>query len=189
MKGAFQFIAYWFLRLGLYRLKSNVYRWLFERRFRAVPVSPVKSVDELLPRLPPSWWRADSFAQAWDAVSYPGRVQSFINRGFPPARGFDCDEFAIYSSAVISQSWPGAPVYFLTVLWLEGWKIVGHNVCAYYTRAGYSFVDYREIREGFLSLKGIAYDVAFEFGGPDCTPLAFAAHRLDLTPEVVERLG
>lgn len=184
-----KFLSYVFLRLGLYRLKSRLYRFLFERKYRDVPVRPVSTLIEIGRRLGPKWWRADNWRQLWDAVSYPGRVQAYIDEGVPPLSGFDCDEFAIYTAHVLNVSrlrYVYSP-RFVTVLWRKGWLVEGHNVCAYSDGEELGFYDYGVWRVGHSDYAALARSVCAEFA-PGAEPMAFAVHDLELRPLVVERL-
>jgi hypothetical protein len=121
------------MRLDLYRIKSNLYRAIFERQYRDYPLTTYSTFGELAAFLRTLIWTADSWTQLWDAISYAGKVEAIGYRG--DRRVGDCDEFAIYAAEAIRLSVQAgkfhvrAETKMLTVTWLEGAVPGGHNVC------------------------------------------------------------
>lgn len=121
------------MRLDLYRIKSTLYRHVWETQYRDYPVRTYRSFKELAVFLRTLTWVADSWKQMWDAISYPGKVEYVGTVG--DRKVGDCDEFAIYACTAVNQSVKSgkfdtlASARLLTITWLEKYTPGGHNVC------------------------------------------------------------
>ncbi len=183
-----RFFAMSYMRLGLYRLWSLAYRWLFERRFSQIPIRPL-GILELSVRLQVNarMWRADGPKQLWDAVSDPARVQEVFDGKLDAEDGLDCDDFAIYAIATINASaLRGLPMgvalpRLLTVMWADGWRFAGHNVCLVFTGRDHAFMDYGQPHGHANTVEGVARNVLKEYA-PNATLLCWAVADGDLNP-------
>lgn len=143
------------LHLGWMRFVSSLYRFVYERKWRDLPLKTYPTMAAITSREKPDWWRADGPKQLWDACSSPQYVEAVWSGLTPkPEAGFDCDEFAIYAVHVAKASLASGVMAdiitrprVMSVMWLAGWKPNGHNVCLVECpRTGlpaqYAFIDY-----------------------------------------------
>jgi len=198
-------LRYWLVRFSVqaatylhwYRVKSYVYRWLFERKYRDVPLLRFTNLNELVAFIRPGLWMPDGWRSGWDATGYPGKAQTLFEAAQEVALGlrkpfsytdFDCDEFAIFIAAALAQHArenPRAEIYdasVMAVTWAEGRTVEGHNVCLYRRPEGFYWVDYSVPHGPFLSVETAARDVAAFHGGPGETPLVYCRHDVNLRP-------
>lgn len=200
------FATYWFMRLGGYKWKSAFYRRIFEAKYRDVPVATYLSLEQLATWIGLQKWRADSWEQLFDAVSYPGKVQA-VGQDTEGAHYIgDCDEFAIYLTAALQKSlaqgvMPGTNIRaarFFTTTWVEldGWTPTGHNVCLLEYGPNpegvpsYAYMDYGMPSAPFTSINDVATAIRERYAAPGgSVPIVFAIQQLDLTPEHVEWRG
>jgi hypothetical protein len=165
--------CYVFLRWHIYRVKSNVYRSLFEKKLEWYPVAPHRDLEALAATLRKCIWTADGPKQLWDAISFPGAVQARIDSG--DWHIGDCDEFAIYICAVILKSHiPGvADPKLLTVTWQEkDGTLGGHNVCLMRfpgapAETAWGYMDYGMPRR-FASPHDCVTGILHRYGGEIC---------------------
>lgn len=194
---AWHFLVRAFVRvattLHLYRLKSIVYRLLFEREFRDVKLSLFHSFQDIAEVIRPDAWRADSWETLFDAVSYPGKAQRVFEGTLHPTKNFDCDEFAIWLTAVLercknAETIEGIKgVAMMSVIWAtEGFGINGHNVCLFARQAGTEFgfyvMDYGMPTGPFLSAAEAARNVVHRYGRGTALPLVMCCHDYKLRP-------
>jgi len=187
------FIAYWFVRARGYKSWSNIYRWLYERRFRDVKLSTFAALKLLPPFMRNGkLWVSDTWRQLWDAVSSPQYVQQvFANVEPVPVHGFDCDEHAVFLVAAIQKSIatgtmkePIASVRFFTVTWFEGLRICGHNSCLLeWSDRTFSFMDYHSPSRRCASVQEVA-DLVRSSYSEAAIPMTWCVQSLDLTPEL-----
>lgn len=116
---------------------SYLYRFIWEREYRDRPVMIFNSIAELGRYLAPAAgkYKADSWRQLGDAVSYPQTAQAAFDGVTTPSSGIDCDEFAVFAANSIQRGLAigvtkgGSEPKFMTITWMRGWKAGGHNVC------------------------------------------------------------
>jgi len=188
-------VSFWFwLRLGGYKTWSQIYRVIWEKEFRDVPLKAYDNLDQLSAKLQANAgkWRADSWKQLYDAVSYPGKAQTVFDGVISPEVGFDCDDFAIYITNVLDLSLvlsklPVAEPRFFTVCWMRGWKGAGHNVCLVKLPDGaYAYMDYGVPRGHEVNPAAVAALVIANYAaGADM--IGWAISKRDLTPVEVRR--
>lgn len=188
-------LFYLFFKTGYYQHWSNLYRFLFEKRFKDIELPTVKSLNDL------GWmlsvnaikWASDGVLELFDACSYPGKAwQVFL--GFEtPKHGFDCDDFASFSIAVINKSIEQGEklncteANLLTVYWLNGLMPNGHNVALITSldtsgdkvKQVYSYMDYNVPSEKVETIQEVADMVRASYG-PGSTPVGHAVSRPDL---------
>lgn len=175
--------------LHLYRLKSMLYRLIFERGFRDVKLSVWHSFDDIANFILPETWRADSWETLFDAVSYPGKAQLVFEGKLGPTKNFDCDEFAIWLTATLERCKNAGTlnvsgVGMMSCIWAEdGFKIKGHNVCLFRMPTGFYVMDYRMPLGPYETPAEAARDVVLgsstgEFG----VPLVMCVHDHLLRP-------
>ena len=141
--------VYWLFKLGILRTWYRLYRELYERK-HFDPDSPefthlarYHTIAELVAEIGKAKWRADKLKELWDAISHPSAIQYRLNTDPDKAIG-DCDEFAVYSAAVINNESKllnelgAVRAYIMSVMWIKtGGKTWagnslgygGHNVC------------------------------------------------------------
>lgn len=127
-------VLWFFFNTRLYRAKSMLHRFFFDRKYRGTPIATYGSLKELVAWLDKQEWKRDGLDTAWDAVCTPEKVQA-IGQGGDHRIG-DCDEFAVYIVAAIEKSF-GAGLMaaedirhprFFTVLWMTRDGVPdGHN--------------------------------------------------------------
>lgn len=138
----------------LYQPKSWLYRWVFERRYRDVPVSLYSSIDELVRFIRRQVWTADGLSQGWDAFSYPGKIEMIGQQG--DHKIGDCDEFALYIAYALRESAKAGRIEIfsptdevginpcvLTVCWVNpNGSAGGHNVAFWQAGTTSYYMDY-----------------------------------------------
>jgi len=112
-------------------LWSQLYRYIYQRKYRSVPVERLGTPEEVQGRLNILRWRKDSFRELWDAVGSPHWVQHCINAVLcghsQPAGALDCDEFAVWAAQSLAPTFE--PVV-MNVFWHTD-TYTGHHVCLY----------------------------------------------------------
>ncbi len=108
---------------------SRLWRWLFERKYKTLPIDTPWVTSQILRFFSDCTWVADAWGGVLDIISKPEKF-------FETKEG-DCDEFAAFASKVLS--WESS---ILSVTWLDTqakWfkKFKGHNVCLYYYKDKY----------------------------------------------------
>ena len=188
--------------LLVYRYWSRIYRFIWERQYRYVPVTTYKSLQELVLVIQTCKWSADGWKQLWDAFSYPGKVQYIINTQ-PPEKRFigDCDEHALYIATALERTvngenfsispyaeWRNSVIesaQVLTVNWINKDGVYGgHNVCliTFYDRLGvtaYSYMDYGQPSIAKDTVRKVVQQVMDRYAR-DGIVLAWAIHDKDL---------
>jgi hypothetical protein len=174
----------WFVT-RLQKLKTLIYRFIWERQYvKSTVIVPATSLKELASRIKPDWWRADSWKQLFDAVSTPEYVQWVWLHG-PQDSGFDCDEYAVYITAVINDSLKKGLLnevgikraWMTTICWVtEAGGVYGHNVSVLEYNFGgketYFYMDYGMPSGPFNSLRDLAEAVVKLYGGKYLTIIA-----------------
>lgn len=178
-----------FISLGLYRLKSNLYRALFERDFKDIKLQLFYDFHTLGKFIKPDAWRGDNLLSLFDAVGYPGKAQKVFEGKLHPAANFDCDEFAIWLTCTIQRcmvadTLPVQGVGFMTVIYAkDGLKISGHNVCLFGRIVEgdlkYFVMDYDLPRGPYATPQEAAGAVAEVYGAE---PLCFGVSDYQLRP-------
>ena len=201
--------SYLYLKLGSYKAWSRAYRAIWERKFKDVKLVTFSGLSQLGPYMKNgALWVKDSWRELFDAVGSPERAQQIFSGAEPaPKEGLDCDEHAIFLTAVLQKSLATGVLVdkvknprFFTVMWFEGWKATGHNVCllelppaAPLTASGpprYCYMDYGEPSVACNSIQEVADLIrrSYSKATPENTyPMVWAVSALDLTPELVSR--
>lgn len=142
-------------------------------------------------------WRADSWKQMWDAVSYPAKAQAVFDGTYDPPDGCDCDEFAIFICNSVERGLATGAMKagevsnpkFVTIVWLEGWRATGHNVCLVTLADGkLAYLDYGLPIAPSATVSELTQKVVSRYASKDATPatlVCWAVQRSDLTPEEV----
>jgi len=196
-------LVWLYFSLRGYQAKSWLYRYVFEWKYLKLPICTVPSID-LIPAIIDygKQWRSDSWLQGFDAVSSPQYAQEvFLNRAPVPEHGLDCDEHAIFITALIENSLREgtcddgyySPKFF-TVIWIdpETLSISGHNVCLLTVPQGpgkfdlYSYMDYGLPNTPVNSIHEVALQV-IEERAKGSLPLVWMVQNTALTPEIVQR--
>ena len=140
---------------------SKLYRAVFERGYRAAPLPPAATVDEVRAALEAVTWSPDGPRHLFDAISSPGAVWA--------RRRDDCDGFAILAATLLARMDPqSAPLLVSTVVLPVS---ESHTVCAFSDGAGdgYRVFDNARLRdERFATLDDIAAYVAKRGRVPVC---------------------
>lgn len=74
---------------------SNLYRFLFEQKYKLVAMPRVQSIYDIEKVLRTISWSADSAYKLYDSISYPGTVYT--------TKKDDCDGFAILAVELLKQ--------------------------------------------------------------------------------------
>lgn len=168
-----------------YQWRNKLYRWVWEREFKAVPIPVFHSLEAIFGFIKPEKWVSDSWKSLGDGVSYPGKAQLVFDGKLTPTSDFDCDDFASWTTAALRNSTVQAlDITHASVYWAEGWKLSGHAVCLFLWANRYWTMDYYKPRGPFMSRTEAARWVCHQYGGDSATPIAFALHGADL--ELVE---
>lgn len=202
------FFTYWYLKLRVYKTWSNIYRWLYERKYKSVVIPTFPSLHEIAKLLDGKKWRADGFFQLFDVISTPERAYMVLSGKEPqPKLALDCDEFMIFAVHAIRSSIMHDDDFIkneprlidamcLTVTWVEltSGKASGHNVALLILSGGnlntplYTYMDYGM---PFLAPKATIEEVVEyvrnRYAKGPTSPLAFCISELDLTPTKVVR--
>ena len=197
-----QFFTVWGVRCYLYKWKSDLHRWIYDREWATVELSTYVSIADLQKWMQGFVWKADGLTELWDAVCTPNKVQA-VGRGNSP-HGNDCDEEAVYLTAVIEKSLAAglmqedgvANPRFLSVTWFAGRACIpnGHNVCLleYPQKSDgstwYAYMDYGAPSTKYRTVQEVVDRVRQIYAGQNGAlylPLMYAVQRLDLTPERV----
>lgn len=195
------FYTYWCFKLRVYQLKSYVYRWIWEREYQDIRISTFESLQKLAKHIKPQWWRADGWRQLWDATSYPGKAE-LVFRGIvnPPIQGFDCDDYAVFLTAAITESLAQGVLTdlvhrpkILNVMWFESWIPHGHSVCLLVippslesSTVRYSYMDYGIPSHPQNSVQEVVDLIRANYSEHDISPSVWCMTGLDLTPELIE---
>lgn len=188
----------------VYKFKSQLYRWIWERRFLSVELKLFTDLRQL-----PDFmdfgrkWRSDSWLQMFDSISSPQYAQQVFSGEEPvPKHGLDCDEHAIFLVAAIRNSLEKGMLLdsgyanpkLLTVTWVDlgTGKAGGHNVCMLEVLRGtlppqYAFMDYHDPRGLCGSPEELALFITKQYA-PAAVLLLWAVQEEDLTPVRVRRL-
>lgn len=192
------FCVYWWLKLGAYRIKSNIYRTLFERKYAKIEILPFTHLSQLPEFVKRgSLWRSDSWKQLFDAVSSPQYAQQVFSGKEPvPEHGLDCDEHAIFLVAAIKKSLELGRLtdkvkqpFFLTVTWFEdGWKPNGHNVCLFEMEDGkFYFMDYSEPNGGWDTIQDLVNAIRARYcSAKTVDSLCWCVSDYDLRPQITK---
>jgi len=173
---------------------SRLYRWLYERQYRNVPIQTYDTLEQLARVISRQKWTMDSWREFFHAVSTPQKVQALINANARGAYIGDCDEFAIYLVAAVRRSMarlrmPGVlSAQMMTVSWNEGWVPQAHNVCLLQMLDGfmvrYAYMDYGKPSRMYYSIEDVAQAVA-EAYDKAAIPLVYAISNEDLSLESI----
>lgn len=126
-------------KVSLYKNWSNIYRFLYQRKFIKVQLPASITPTEAQKKMNLLTWSPDKAKELWDSVGSPHWVQHCINeieagKKQPPG-ALDCDDFASWATNVIANVY--RPVYLC-----QGWqikdstgaetaKLAGHAICIY----------------------------------------------------------
>lgn len=201
------FFTYWYLKLHVYKTWSNIYRWLYERKYKGVVIPTFTSLHEIAKLLDGKKWRADGFLQLFDVISTPERAYQLLSGKELPKQALDCDEFMILTVHAIQDSLFNNDEFFkneprlidamcLTVTWVElnTGKAGGHNVALLITSGGerntplYTYMDYgMPTLEPKKTIEEVVEYIRNKYSKGPWTGLCFALSELDLTPTKVVR--
>lgn len=122
-------------QLRLYYFWSRLYRFLFENKYKKIPIPKFYRFSDLEHVLSLMRWEPDPITELNDAISFPGKMQYFFLFPEENHKGTDCDEFAVYAATVIERDFKEASSpTVMSIVWLDSsGKMHGHNVCAFQT--------------------------------------------------------
>jgi len=130
-------IGIWiWLNVRGYKTWSAIHRAIFDRKYRTTELATYATLTDLAAWIAKQEWVKDGLDSLYDAVCSPQKVQAVGQTG--DHKIGDCDEFAIYQTAVIEKSLAMGLMKtdnvqnprFFTVTWMEkSGKNSGHNVC------------------------------------------------------------
>lgn len=174
-------------RLSLYGLKSKLYRFFFEGRFREVLITGERSVEAIVKHVRREAWRADGWRSLYDAISYPGKAELVFRGHLKPSSDFDCDDFAVWAVAKLRASRGQIArledAHLLTVVWREpSGKTQGHNVAAFLASGAWWAIDYDKHLGPYASVEQLAETITHRYAEnwPQAKRVGHALHTLDL---------
>lgn len=189
--------TYIYVGLGFYRLWSGIVRFFWERKYRDIKLNTFASLQLLQAFMGYGGkWKADSWEYGFDTVSSPQKAQVLFSGEETPTKNLDCDEHMIYAVHTIEKSLAAGLMKdegiqnpkCLTVMWMEGWKGTGHNVCLLeHPKADgsvmYSFYDYggRPSKE-YKTIAEVVKLVRDIYGGPSHVGLCWVVSDKNLKP-------
>jgi hypothetical protein len=192
-----RFFSYLYTGCGFYKLWSNVVRFFYERKYKNIKLHTFASLELLQAFMGyGSKWKADSWEYGFDTVSTPQKAQVLFEGIEKPTKNLDCDEHMIYAVHTIEKSLAAGLMKqegiqnpkCLTVMWAEGWKGTGHNVCLLeHPQADgsvmYSFYDYGgRPSKAYKTIAEVAKLVRDLYGGPRHVGLCWVVSDKNLTP-------
>jgi len=194
-----RFFSYCHLRFGIFKYWSLFYRFIWEQKFKNVPIRVFASLNDVVTFIGGGdRWRADSWRTLGDAVSSPERVQQIFAGVEPqPESEFDCDDFMSFTVAAIDKSIKVGlmteitSVKGLVVTWIvkDTWVSAGHAVTLleYKQRTDgstwYSYMDYEGPSPKCPNIDAVAEMIRTKYVGKDKTvQLCWCAFKADLTP-------
>lgn len=133
---------------GVRQWHARFTAWLFDRKYRDIPVKAYASLNELAFTMSDAsyFYRPDSWMRLWDSISYPGRFQHFLDNGGPGNEDSnDCDDFANYiAHALIKSELPNVSnIRLLVVFWMQENNLPnGHAVCLFENGGKLAYMDY-----------------------------------------------
>lgn len=173
----------------VYRINSWVYRNIWERQCRNVPLRIWHKLSDLGHYIQRDAWRSDGFRGFFDAVSYPGKAELVFSGRLDPKEDFDCDDFAIFLAATLERCKNAGTikgivgVSMLSVNWGEGWRINGHSVCLVSMAGeGFYYMDYGAPVGPFTTATDAAFHVVKSYGRGFAVPLFMYAHDANMRP-------
>ena len=131
----------------VYFIWSKVYRWLWQRKYRFVPLQQDLSVEAADKELRHLKWRADGWRELWDSTGSPHFVQHAINEvkegREQPKRSLDCDDFSSWASHTIHKMYDPLlfsvgyaknrkPKKWYNRFWHPFTRLKGHMMCLTY---------------------------------------------------------
>lgn len=96
---------YWLaMKSRVYTVWSKIYEFIWDRN-KSMPLKKFASIDELAAYVHALKWRPDTWRELGDAISSPENVQ-WLAENDPGKFVGDCDDFASFESAVVSEQGP-----------------------------------------------------------------------------------
>lgn len=138
----------------LYRSVSRLWRWLFEKKYKQMPIGIPWTIDQILIFFKECKWVQDPWGGTIDVISKPEK--------FYQTKQGDCDEYAAFACTVLL--WRSI---FLSVQWFDpkkkGFgKFQGHNVCVYFYGRKWWHIGNWGKRGPYETLLGLIKDVSPE---------------------------
>lgn len=161
-----------------YKARSDIYRTIWEQQFKDVPLSRLNSLDEVAAMIRPGAYRPDSWRSLFDSVGYPGKAQLVFEGKLEPSEDFDCDDFAVWVTAVLTEGQKRMGIFDVTQTSVF-WGMSGHVVCSFVKEGAWHYMDYGPSVGPFASLADLAAYVA-KTSGKGAKPLIAARHDTSL---------
>lgn len=191
--------VYFWNRAHGYEVWSKIHRLLFDRAARGLKLPTCEDPGEIAAYLRGMGWRADSWTDLGDAVCSPEMVWYRFLVDVKNHDVGDCDEFAIFSAGVITESikcgtWKSVAVEprLLSVTWFDAeGRAQGHNVClvrwqspesnvqALRAGATYGYMDY-DLPMFYGEIERVVAAVRKRYAGPGYTGVCWAIHGPDM---------
>ena len=189
--------SFLYMRLSGYKYWSYLYRAVWERKFRKIPIIIFENLNQLIVFVGGGGrWRKDSWRALFDAVSSPQRVQQIFAGIEPqPETDLDCDDYMSFTAEAIDKSIKAgfmvaegiSRVFCFTVMWMKGWVATGHNVVLleHLQTDGtflYSYMDYAGPSVKKSSKAEVAKMVRVRYGSADAVSISWCVAKPDMTP-------
>jgi len=172
---------YLFHKLRIYTFWSHIYRFLYHRRYKNIPLDSNLTPVETLKKLQRLKWSKDRFKELFDAFGSPHWVQYCINQtglGNPqPSGALDCDEFSIWSAWVLKAEFK--PV-ILNVNWHDADGFDGHNVCLFEILGKYRHIGNWGLSESYTSRKNLIEEIVSKATGDQGKLIGWAVYTKNL---------
>lgn len=187
--------AFWFLRLHLYKFKSQLFRLTEPKGAAQTPIRTFANIRQLTNYTRRgTWWVPDDVFAGFDAAHSAGYLeQVFAGAIQRPKANLDCDDHAVFTVAAIKASraagqWTdkvGLCAAALSVMWLDGFRPRGHVVTIAIGSgyAGIYWADYNGWTGPFRTVSEVAANVR-ELYAPGSSAIGHCLQDADLTPLV-----
>lgn len=180
-------VAYW---TRVYKTWSRFYQFLFERKYRNVPLPLLRNWEDVSDRLGQMSYRKDGLFGIGDVMSSAQAVEGRFKSG--KAAG-DCEDFAKWTCEVTKYShWLGIwaerqiTPHILMVFFrdTQTGKVQGHAVCAFTymdnLREKWGWIDFNHPSAGWDYPEEIAENISSMLNS---RPLVMILNDTDLTPK------
>lgn len=159
----------WFAIHCWYYMFSKKYQATIEHKYLKSMLPFYDNIFDLTKTVGRMRWRRDGYRELWDAISHPKATWTKHKLGL---KAGDCDDISLFAADRIEDMRKREKILgilevgLLSVPWDDGFKVGGHNVCAFSYKDGdkikwahISNWDQGEVREGFTSLRAVVRNV------------------------------
>ena len=154
--------------ISLWILWSRVYRFIYHRKYKGIPLPRGLSPDDVATALAKLRWQRDSWKEMFDVCGSPNYVQfclEQVNSGKEqPVGALDCDDFACWAATVMDEKYLPQ---IMSVVWVDyNHNVNGHCICVYWVGSEAYHVGNWGVRGPFLTAEAACASVWHEAGVP-----------------------